>query len=193
MAMTLDGVRLPTALREAYLLFGRREDLTSNHDVLLAPDRLYVDSAGQALVFRAENQGAASWGVLLADLPDDDPAVFIRGDLADQGAERWEPWLERLSHSLLEIVLSEAVQAEDARCDHLEPDDGDVELLEAHSAQLPFPVYPLGEEEPGIRWFLNGDVLLRDDGMAVTARGRTVAGLDRVRDLVPGAWLYDPR
>ncbi|WP_223184536.1 SMI1/KNR4 family protein [Streptomyces sp. CBMA152] len=54
------GVRLPVAMREAYLLFGRRRDLTSNHDELLAPDELYVDDAGEALVFRHENQGAAS-------------------------------------------------------------------------------------------------------------------------------------
>ncbi|MFG2716575.1 hypothetical protein ACGFX2_39590 [Streptomyces goshikiensis] len=54
------GVRLPAALREAYLLFGRRRDLTSNHDVLLGPSELYVDDAEEALVFRHENEGAAS-------------------------------------------------------------------------------------------------------------------------------------
>ncbi|WP_308294009.1 SMI1/KNR4 family protein [Streptomyces sp. UNOC14_S4] len=78
------GVRLPAALREAYLLFGRRQDLTSNHDVLLGPAELYVDDVKEALVFRHENQGAASWGILLDSLQDDDPAVFIRPDLADK-------------------------------------------------------------------------------------------------------------
>src|SRR3954471_17711909 len=34
------GLRLPAALREAYRLFGRRTDLTSNQDVLLGPERL---------------------------------------------------------------------------------------------------------------------------------------------------------
>ncbi|MFB7368963.1 SMI1/KNR4 family protein [Streptomyces sp. NPDC056222] len=187
------GVRLPTTLREAYLLFGRRRDLTSNHDVLLGPAELHVDDAEEALVFRHENQGAASWGVLLDSLQDEDPAVFIRPDLADKSAERWEGWLERLSLCFVEIVLSESVQADGELCDYLEPDDDSGELLEANAVRLPFPAYPIGEEEHGSRWFLGQDVLLRDDGMAIMARGRTVEDLDRVRDLIPGDWLNDCR
>ena len=56
-----------------YALFGRRADLTSNHDTLRAPAELYVDEAGEALVIRDANQGAARWGILLADLSHDDP------------------------------------------------------------------------------------------------------------------------
>ncbi|MQY10896.1 hypothetical protein SRB5_10090 [Streptomyces sp. RB5] len=188
------GVRLPAALREAYLLFGRRRDLTSNHDVLLGPAELYVDAAGEALVFRHENQGAASWGVLLDSLRDDDPAVFVRPDLADKSAERWEAWLERLSLCFVEIVLSESLQADGELCDFLDADDDTVGLIEEHAVRLPFPAYPIGEVENGIRWFLGQDVLLRDDGgAAVLARGRTAADLDRVRDLIPGDWLDGSR
>ncbi|MFC0112278.1 SMI1/KNR4 family protein [Kibdelosporangium aridum] len=186
------GLKLPGALREAYLLFGRRRDLTSNHDVLLRPAELYVDDAKQALVFRHENQGAASWGILLDSFQQDDPAVFIRPDLTDKSAERWEDWLERLSLCFVEIVLSESVQADDELCDFLDADGGSVELLEAHSVRLPFPVYPTGED-PGSRWLLCQDVLLRDDGVGVLARGRTAQDLDRVRDLIPGDWLNDDR
>ncbi|NED52573.1 SMI1/KNR4 family protein, partial [Micromonospora aurantiaca] len=53
------GVRLPAAVREAYMLFGRREDLHSNMQHLLAPADFYVDDREEALVFREENQGAA--------------------------------------------------------------------------------------------------------------------------------------
>ncbi|MFZ3475110.1 SMI1/KNR4 family protein [Streptomyces sp. 4.24] len=187
------GVRLPAALREAYQLFGRRRDLTCNHDVLLGPAELYVDDAKEALVFRHENQGAASWGILLDGLQDDDPAVFIRSDLADKTAERWESWLERLSLCFVEIVLSESVQADGEPCDFLEPDDDSVQLLEENCVRLPFPPYPLGEEDHAIRWFLGQDALLRDDGMAILARGRTAEDLDRVRDLIPGDWLDDDR
>ncbi|MFE3761143.1 SMI1/KNR4 family protein [Streptomyces sp. NPDC059104] len=187
------GVRLPAALREAYLLFGRRRDLTSNHDVLLSPAELYVDDAKEALVFRHENQGAAYWGVLLDSLQDDDPAVFIRPDLADKSAERWEKWLERLSLCFVEIVLSESLQADQELCDFLDPDEGSVELLEENVVRLPFPAYPIGEEDDAIRWFLGQDVLLREDGMAILARGRTAEDLDRVRDLIPGDWLNDYR
>lgn len=185
------GLRLPTALREAYVLFGRRRDLTSNHDALLGPAELYVDDAKEALVFRHENQGAASWGVLLSSLQDDDPAVLVRLDLADKNAERWEDWLERLSLCFVEIILSESLQADEDLCDFLDPDDDSVELLEANAVRLPFPAYPAGE---GTRWFLGQDVLLRDDdGAAILARGRTAEDLERVRDLIPGEWLNDCR
>ncbi|MCX5395358.1 SMI1/KNR4 family protein [Streptomyces sp. NBC_00094] len=188
------GVQLPAALREAYLLFGRRRDLTSNHDVLLGPAELYVDDAKEALVFRHENQGAASWGIPLDSLQDDDPAVFIRSDLADKSAERWEGWLERLSLCFVEIVLSECVQADGEFCDFLDPDHDSIELLEQNCVQLPFPAYPICEEEHPTRWFLGQDVLLRDDdGMAVLARARTPEDLDRIRDLIPGDWLNDYR
>ncbi|WP_409474683.1 SMI1/KNR4 family protein [Streptomyces sp. HC307] len=185
-------LRLPTALREAYLLFGRQQDLTSNHDVLLGPAELYVDDAKKALVFRHENQGAASWGILLDSLQENDPAVFIRLDLADKSAERWEDWLERLSLCFVEIILSESLQADEELCDFLDPDDDSVQLLEANFARLPFPAYPTGQEH-GSRWFLGQDVLLRDDGGAILARGRTAEDLDRVRDLIPGDWLNDYR
>ncbi|KJY32915.1 SMI1/KNR4 family protein [Streptomyces sp. NRRL S-495] len=189
------GVRLPLALREVYLLLGRRRDLTSNHDVLLGPSELYVDEAGEALVFRHENQGAASWGILLDSLVDDDPAVFIRADLADKAAECWESWLERLSLCFIEIVLSESLQAGGELCDFLSDfDDHGVDLLEKNCTRLAFPTYPMGEEEHPIRWFLGRDVLLRDDdGMALLARGRTEAALDAIRGLLPGEWLNDHR
>ncbi|MFI1169954.1 SMI1/KNR4 family protein [Streptomyces melanogenes] len=186
------GVRLPLALREAYRLFGRRPDLTSNHDVLLDPAQLSVDPAREALVFRHENQGAASWGILLADLAQDDPAVFIRADLADKSAEKWENWLERLSLAFVEIVLSESLHAPEGLCDFLsDPEEGGIAVLERDCTRLPFPAYPLGKEEPGVRWFLGTDVLLRDDEGEVLARARTEAALDRVRELIPGDWLND--
>ncbi|MGW9448791.1 SMI1/KNR4 family protein [Streptomyces sp. NPDC055632] len=185
------GLQLPTALREAYVLFGRRRDLTSNHDVLLGPAELYVDDAKEALVFRHENQGAASWGILLDSLQDDDPAVSVRLDLADKSAERWEEWLERLSLCFVEIALSESLRADEELCDFLDPDDDSLELLETNFVRLPFPAYPVGEET---RWFLGRDVIVRDDdGAAVLARGRTAEAVDRVRDLIPGDWLNDCR
>lgn len=187
------GVRLPAALREAYLLFGRRRDLTSNHDELLGPAELYVDDAREALVFRRENQGAASWGIPLDSLQDDDPAVFVRPDLADKSAERWEDWLERLSLCFVEIVLSGSLQAGEDLCDFLDPDEDSIELLEANAVRLPFPAYPAGQAH-GPRWFLGQDVLVRDDdGAALLARGRTAEDLDRVREVIPGDWLNDPR
>ncbi|MGW5261646.1 hypothetical protein ACWEQG_11755 [Microbispora sp. NPDC004025] len=188
------GVRLPPTMREAYLLFGRRRDLTGDHDVLLGPAELYVDDTEEALVFRHENQGAASWGVLLDDLQDEDPAVHLRLDLADKTDERWDGWLERLSLCFVEIVMSESVQADSELCDYLEPDDDSVRLVEELCVQLPFPAYPTSRQGSGPRWFLGQDVLLRDDGGAgIYVRGRSEADLDRIRDSIPGYWLNDYR
>ncbi|MFD8827156.1 SMI1/KNR4 family protein [Streptomyces sp. NPDC059605] len=189
------GLRLPPALREAYLLFGRRTDLTRNHDTLLGPSELYVDNGQEALVFRHENQGAVSWGILLEALGEEDPAVFVRTDLADKSAERWEPWLDRLSLALVETVLSESVQADDELCDFLlDFDEHGAGLLEQKCVRLPFPSYPACENGSGIRWFLGPDALLRDDdGAALYARGRTEEALDGIRDLIPGDWLNDFR
>ncbi|WP_351229414.1 SMI1/KNR4 family protein [Streptomyces sp. NPDC002133] len=184
------GLRLPAALREAYALLGKRHDLTSNHDALRAPAELYVDESGEALVFRDENQGAARWGILLTDLAQDDPAVVIRLDLADKSAETWEGWLDRVSLTFVEIVLSESLHAPEGFVDYLDaPDEADLKELERHGTRLPLPACP-PDEDPATRWFLRGDVLLRDDaGAWLMARGRTEEALDRVRDLMDGDWL----
>ncbi|MFE3525326.1 SMI1/KNR4 family protein [Streptomyces sp. NPDC059161] len=159
------GLRLPVALREAYKLLGRRGDLTSNRDVLLAPAELYVDASREGLVFRHENRGAASWGVLLTDLPKEDPAVFIRADLADKTAEKWESRLERLSPAFVEFVLSESLHAPEGLCDFLSDLDEDgIAVLERNCTRLPFPGYPLGEEESGVRSERGGRIAGRRRG-----------------------------
>jgi hypothetical protein len=146
-------------------------------------------------VFRHENQGAASWGILITDLDHPDPAVVVRADLADKRAEAWETWLHRLSSAFVEIILSESLQAPSGRCDFLdELDEECLQLLEQHYTRLPFPEYPICQAPPGSRWFIGPDVLLRDDDrMVLLARARTEEALDQVRDQLPGGWLNDYR
>ncbi|MGP4026229.1 hypothetical protein [Actinomadura sp. 3N407] len=180
------GVLLPAALREAYTLFGRRTDLHSNMHALLSPDRFYVDDRKEALVFREENQGVASWGILLTDLDDDDPPVRMRTDLGDKEAERWEGWLSGFSVSCIEIVLSEALQADEPVCDHGDfEDDGE---LARRFTRLPFPAYPEGG---GGQAFYAGPGLLLCDGGGgwLSVRARDEETLDRFRDDVPADWL----
>ncbi|MFJ5231092.1 SMI1/KNR4 family protein [Kitasatospora sp. NPDC088391] len=173
------GLVLPTALREAHLLLGHRTDLTSNHDRLLGPDELAVVDG--ALVYRVENQGAASWGVLLEDLDRDDPGTVMRADLADKTQERWEPWESSLTVACVEMVMSEVVLFPDGFTDFLEVDGEEVapgEFLQ----ELP----RVGR---GMRWFAGEDVLLREfDGFCLNVRARTEEALDRMREVVPGDW-----
>jgi hypothetical protein len=184
------GVHLPAALREAYALFGRRADLHSNMHSLLSPAEFYVDDRKEALVFREENQGAASWGVLLsdldkADLDKADPPVRMRTDLGDKEAERWEGWLAAFSVSCIEIVLSEALQADEPVCDH--GDFEDFDELDRRFTRLPFPSYPEGEE--GETFYTAPGLLLCDAGGWLSVRARDEETLDRFREDFPADWL----
>ncbi len=177
------GLSLPAAVREAYLLFGRRDDLTRNQDELLEPKQLYVHDG--LLVFREENQGAARWGVETSGA---DPRVMIRADLADDEAERWELWLDRFSLACVEMVLSESLHADEDLVDYRETDEDDLEVLERY-VRLPIPEYPAGEV-PGTRWFAGPDVILREDQRAwLTVRARTADALGTVCDDFGDGWL----
>jgi hypothetical protein len=186
------GLRLPVAVREAYALFGRRDDLTSNQDQLLNPADMYVDGDGQALVFRDENQGAARWGVLMVDLDKPDPPVWIKLDLADKEAERWEAWLETFSSACVEIVLSESLFASDELADNRAQHTGDTGVLVERFARLALlPDYPTSQVSvPGVRWFAGADLILRDDQrMWLWVRARTASALDGLRVELPGDWM----
>ncbi|MFF7248479.1 SMI1/KNR4 family protein [Embleya sp. NPDC008237] len=176
------GVAVPTALRELYELLGRRHDLTSNHDVLLAPDKLYVEDG--VLVFREENQGVAWWGVR----PDgDDPAVLARYSLAEPAEETWSAWLPRLSVAAVEIVLSEVLLFDDELVEAIELAPEEIERLPEEMRELPFPGYPECEE-PGnrVRWFASAELLARYDGGMIVFRARTEDDMEYFFDVVCG-------
>ncbi|MFI5755465.1 SMI1/KNR4 family protein [Streptomyces sp. NPDC051569] len=177
------GLRVPSVLREAYLRFGRRTDLTSNHDTLLTPDELYV--ADGALVYRAENQGCAFWGIALEHLGIDDPGTVMRTDLADTSQERWEAWEPSLTAACVEMVMSETVQFENGFTDFMEVEAEDDEAgLRGLFTELP----RVGRD---VRWFAGPDVLIREvDGFCLQVRARTQEALDQLREAVPGDWLY---
>src|SRR5215469_1109331 len=61
MAETRLGVRLPRALRQFYLAWGRRSDLTKKQQPLLSPDEL--EFRGDVLFFWDENQSVVLWGI----------------------------------------------------------------------------------------------------------------------------------
>ncbi|WP_316527708.1 SMI1/KNR4 family protein [Kitasatospora brasiliensis] len=171
------GLRLPAALREAYRLFGRRADLTSSHDVLLTPDELHVLDG--ALVYRAENQGCAHWGVPLADLGREDPPTVGRLDLADKSQERWEPSEDRFSTAAVAMAMMEKLLEDHELADFLDS-EGD---LPGDLRELP----ALGRD---FRWYQGPEVLVGVAGDAwVAARARTPEALEALYEAVPGQWL----
>ncbi len=175
------GVPLPSTLREAYLLFGRRDDLVRNQDRLERPDGLYVREG--ALVYQTENQGAAEWGVLLDDVGQADPPTFYRASLADPSTERWEPWTQRLSVALLELFMAETALYE---ADGLS-DAG--ELI----GPLPKGFEPLPAILPerfDSVWFADEDVLVHvQSGYWLTVRARSPQVLDALRAALPLEWV----
>lgn len=183
------GAALPAALREAYLVFGRRTDLTASQDRLVPPELLQVDPDG-VLVFRVENQYCASWGVPLGTAaPDDPPALLTVG-------AGWEPYADRLSLALVEMVLAEAMfSARDGKSDNRSLGSATRAELGVAYERLPLPDFPFWAEPdcPPSRWFAGPDVLLRDDGGEwLWVHGRTPAAVQAVRDRLPGGWELGP-
>ncbi|WP_256260272.1 SMI1/KNR4 family protein [Streptomyces atratus] len=174
------GLPLPTALREAHQLLGRRKDLTDNQDTLLAPQDLYLDEDRGVLVFRVENQSCAYWGIRVTDLDQEDPPVVVRADLVGPTADDWAAWLGRVSVAFVEIVLSEALCADEDLMGWVTPDDdtGLPEDIAATFRRLPFPEYPISQQ-PGSRWYAHDEIILRDDRGTAMFRARTEAALDR--------------
>jgi hypothetical protein len=181
------GVRLPAAVREAYLLLGRRPDLTSVNGTLLTPDMLDYDPDNQVLVFRAAHQGVALFGVSLTDPADDDPPVLYCASLMDKDRERWEPFFDRFSLACVDMLLWEAVEA-GPLSDGRTAQPAEIASLVDGLTRVPFPVYPPGFDTAV--WYASDDLVLRDiDGDWVSVRARTKQALDRFRLDHPGRWV----
>jgi len=98
------GVRLPSALRIFYRAWGQRRDLTRMRQYLLAPAELVIKA--DTLIFCAENQGVAYWGVPHEALEEEDPPVVV----TESGASRWDVATDlnwKPSHTHLSSFLDE--------------------------------------------------------------------------------------
>ncbi|KAE8383712.1 hypothetical protein BDV26DRAFT_287134 [Aspergillus bertholletiae] len=152
------GISLPAALKEAYALFGCRSDLTRNQEYLLEPTALYIDH--DALIFRHENQGAALWGILLADLQHPDPPVYHRRCLVDNVMEEWKIWLGRFSLACLDLILWESLYGSRMPTELRESDDKDLAVVEQLFSELPSFEGSDSYTPFGVRWFTGTDLLL---------------------------------
>jgi len=183
------GAELPAALREAYLMFGRRPDLTARQDRLVPLRELGLDDSGTAVVFRVENQYCAEWGVMAADLGLADPPVYVR----ERGRGRWEPFLDRVSVACVEMVLSEVLLGS-WKLGNACPLPGElITVAESAYERMALPEYPLWcDRGITVRWFSAPGKLLRMDGRGpycwLIARGSTMADLESICARIPGPW-----
>ncbi|MEV4222551.1 hypothetical protein [Nonomuraea sp. NPDC049725] len=184
------GFRLPTALREAYALFGLREDLCGTMHRLEPLDRLGVCEPENLLSYHVENQGVWECGVRLADLHLDDPPVahLPSCGCADHRI-RGIAWMERLSLDCIELVLTESLyNTYGTECDlgiwgELCRDE--VPLVDQMFRLLLLPPYPSEPSPcaPGSRWYA-------DDNLFVCLSPHVNGG-----ELPPGAaraWWHRP-
>ncbi|MFC3896091.1 hypothetical protein ACFOWZ_31835 [Lentzea rhizosphaerae] len=170
------GAGLPEALKEALSLFGKRPEVTSNHDRLLTPAELRLDR--EVLVFRSD-QWIEAWGVPLAG---DDPEVLVRTDSRDEFQHPWKPWMPRFSLACVELVLSMAVFGDSGGTADRERSDADVPLLEEHFSLLPL-------NNPLSRWFVSDDLIIREDDRAwLWACARTPEAFELLVERFPGPW-----
>jgi len=184
------GAELPAALREAYLLFGRRPDLTARQDRLVPPREFSLDDSGTAVVFRVENQCCAAWGVATADLARADPPVYVR----DQDRGGWEPFLHRVSTACVEMALTEVLMGAAKLRNACELPGELITVVESAYEQMAVPEYPLWcDRSITVRWFSAPGKLLRMDGRGpycwLFAGGRTLADLESICATVPGPWV----
>ena len=183
------GLRLPASLAAFYRLLGRRRDLTSNQDRLIALNSLTVEEG--VLVYRIEAQGCATWGIRVADLGSADPPTVFREGNRD--GSPWRPFLGSFSLAAVEMVLCEAVIAGVGGChDNRELDVADIERLDELYQRLPFPDYPAWwqpDVPQAVRWFCGPSVLLREDSRTwLWVLAQNAQSVARVRDALPGRW-----
>jgi cell wall assembly regulator SMI1 len=184
------GFELPTALREGFALFGRRDDLTRQQDPLVRPTGLYVhDALNGVLVFRRENQDCAFWGISLDEIEQEDPPVMV------ESREGWIPFLDRMSLAWVELVLSESLFSADSCYDACELPDALLPSLHARYARVELPDHPMwaSKDDSAVRWYAAPGQLVRRDGLQdqswIHARGRTTADLEAIREDLPGPWV----
>ena len=168
-------VRLPEVVRQGYQLVGRHPDLTSRNGYLYELDELEYQPSDGMLTFRCTHQATAFFTVRLRPWSDD-PPVYIDPDFT-------EPYVDRFSISLVEMVLWESVAAGDrADCRGLTDYDGD--LLAG--------LTPVSRLLPPMSWnedlYASRDILLRQSLDLLMISARTDEALEEFRCAHPGEW-----
>jgi hypothetical protein len=129
------GFGLPAALCEWYRLAGRRGDVWSTQDVLLAPEKLHVVS--EVLVFYHENQCAVRWGVPVSMMNQDDPPVVIEDYESNR---RWINENRSVSEFALQMLLFAVKSWDHNACwANGAGNDSALRCIEQSYPRLPFP------------------------------------------------------
>jgi hypothetical protein len=99
------SLELPLALREYYLLLGKREDLVAAANFLVSPDELEVRDG--LLVFYSGPQGVLEWGIRRRDLKLDDPPAYLNDSGIHETPQKPIRENETLSEFVLQMLVVE--------------------------------------------------------------------------------------
>ncbi|MDB6112835.1 MAG: hypothetical protein JWR69_4585 [Pedosphaera sp.] len=94
------GLKLPTALRDYYLVAGRESSLNHARNRFYALAKLETHSG--KLVFMEENQWVVIWGITASSKPEDDPAVY-QGPIVNGEPSGW--YLEERKISVFLVFM----------------------------------------------------------------------------------------
>lgn len=191
------GRPIPPALREAYERFGRRQDIVGFVNPLKKPLELYLQSAEEIygmpgvdlLIFRADVQGAWSFGIDVNDLESDDPAVIFLDYCGDESCELFgRRWLDKVSAAVVELVLAESlITTVNGLVAVGYCNDDEAAEIKRRFPRLGLPSLPLqktGCDGPTTDWHMHDDAVLIQvqrhprGQTVVTMRGRRVSDLE---------------
>ncbi|WFE63549.1 hypothetical protein [Micromonospora sp. WMMD714] len=179
---------LPRAFARAYGLIGGRHDPARRGDRLLQPTELHAD--GEMLIFRVAENGTARWAVPLDETTRSGTPVMIRVD-GFAGGE-WRPYLDRVSTTFVEMMMSEALFSAVRFAGHRRLDEQTLAELERHYPRLPLPDHLLWSrpDGPPVRWFSGPHVVLREDGRRLLrVQADTAEAFEAVKVTLPGDWV----
>lgn len=100
------GIHLPATLRNFYLVWGRRRDMTETMYLLLPPEN-HLQLRDDFLEFWVDTHGGRLWGIQRGRLEEADPSVMIAINL-DEGLE-WTSSHARLSDFLDDMIYENAL------------------------------------------------------------------------------------
>jgi len=96
-------VKLPTELRNYYLLLGKNKQINYSHNKLLKPDGEIGFAKDQSLMFYAENQHSVYWGIKEKDFGLDNPPVW--GDSGSFDEPNWHLEAKTTKTFLLQMAI----------------------------------------------------------------------------------------
>jgi hypothetical protein len=207
------GSPIPSTLREAYALFGKRSELIGVVDPLNNPEELYIERPGNLgnphtmafLIYQNESYGVWNCGVRMSDVSlKDPPTVFLNTCEDAICMAEGVLWFDKMSTSIIEIVLSQLIVGRD--------DDDPLyrsSLVQAEQCSTPnraftklnFPTYPIGRPpcHPIVDWYADADSILRvtralysDESGPLTLlemRGQTEEAISAGLAKLPQSWF----